>query len=215
MVDSKVLQGIYNIILEHPEVPEGKRRRRRRRKRRSDHDAMMTMVAAAHLMESQLQRVTGHWHTKKLPHKTGQRLHKVACTGAWHSKSYHHHTEMNKIYKIGQSYLIKDGKVIKNNASTDYHMSDGSINSLGGFVHYSEVINAFVRLKGCVLGTKSQQLIFCKSSLEQTKGQAQKTDLSFTTEFGSVSFQTVEEKKAFMGPLKKDQIANVRNRLCS
>lgn len=35
--------------------------------------------------KQKLQRITGHWHTKKLPHKTGQRLHKVACIGAWHS----------------------------------------------------------------------------------------------------------------------------------
>ncbi|CAD7682307.1 unnamed protein product [Nyctereutes procyonoides] len=36
-------------------------------------------------------------------------------------KSYHHCTEINKnIYKIGQGYLVKDGKLIKNNASTDY-----------------------------------------------------------------------------------------------
>lgn len=39
--------------------------------------------------------------------------------------------------------------------------------------------------------------------------------INTTSKFGSVLFQTVEEKKAFMGPLKKDQIANVRNRLCS
>lgn len=35
-----------------------------------------------------------------------------------------------KIYKIGQGYLIKDGKLIKNNASTDYDLSDKSINPL-------------------------------------------------------------------------------------
>ena len=46
-------------------------------------------------------------------------------------KGYHHRTEINKkIYKIGQGYLIKDGKLIKNNASTDYDLSDKSINPL-------------------------------------------------------------------------------------
>lgn len=35
-----------------------------------------------------------------------------------------------QIYKIGQGYLIKDGKLIKNNASTDYDLSDKSINPL-------------------------------------------------------------------------------------
>ncbi|KAL4669334.1 hypothetical protein H8959_007888 [Pygathrix nigripes] len=85
--------------------------------------------------------VTSCWHTKKLPHKTNRGLCKVAYTGAWHlshvafsvactvQKSYHHGTEINKkICKIGQGYLITDGKLIKNNASIDYDLSDKSIN---------------------------------------------------------------------------------------
>ena len=87
--------------------------------------------------------VTSRWHTKKLSRKTHRGLRKVACIGAWHparvafsvaragQKGYHHRTEINKkIYKIGQGYLIKDGKLIKNNASTDYDLSDKSINPL-------------------------------------------------------------------------------------
>ena len=90
-----------------------------------------------------LPGVTSRWHTKKLPRKTHRGLRKVACIGAWHparvafsvaragQKGYHHRTEVNKkIYKIGQGYLIKDGKLIKNNASTDYDLSDKSINPL-------------------------------------------------------------------------------------
>ncbi|WP_350307765.1 50S ribosomal protein L3, partial [Photorhabdus viridis] len=70
--------------------------------------------------------VTSRWHTKKLPRKTHRGLRKVACIRAWHparvafsvaragQKGYHHRTEINnKIYKIGQGYLIKDGKLIK------------------------------------------------------------------------------------------------------
>lgn len=74
--------------------------------------------------------VTSRWHTKKLPRETHIGLCKVACIGAWHpagvsfsvaragQKGYHDRTEINKIYKIGQGYLIEDGKLIKNNAST-------------------------------------------------------------------------------------------------
>lgn len=40
------------------------------------------------------------------------------------------HSFLVQIYKIGQGYLIKDGKLIKNNASTDYDLSDKSINPL-------------------------------------------------------------------------------------
>ncbi|XP_025226564.1 60S ribosomal protein L3-like [Theropithecus gelada] len=168
--------------------------------------------------------VTTRWHTKKLPHKTHRGLRKVACIGAWHparvafsvaragQKGYHHRTEINKkISKIGQGYLIKDGKLIKNNASTDYDLSDKSINPLGGFVHYGEVTNDFVLLKDCVVGTKKWVLTLRKSLLVQTKPQAlEKIDLKFTdttSKFGHGLFQTMEEKKAFMGPLKKDRIA--------
>lgn len=67
----------------------------------------------------------------------------MACIGAWHparvafsvaragQKGYHHRTEINKkIYKIGQGYHTKDGKLVKNNASTEYDLSNKSINPL-------------------------------------------------------------------------------------
>merc|ERR1712179_777388 len=88
--------------------------------------------------------VTSRWHTKKLPRKTHKGLRKVACIGAWHpsriqytvpragQKGYHHRTEINKkIYRIGEGYKMKDGKLIKNNAATDYDLSDKSINPMG------------------------------------------------------------------------------------
>ena len=71
--------------------------------------------------------VTSRWHTKKLPRKTHKGLRKVACVGAWHpsriqftvpragQKGYHHRTEINKkIYRIGEGFKMKDGKVIIN-----------------------------------------------------------------------------------------------------
>merc|ERR1712107_512882 len=70
--------------------------------------------------------VTSRWHTKKLPRKTHKGLRKVACIGAWHpsriqstvpragQKGYHHRTEINKkIYRIGEGYKMKDGKLVK------------------------------------------------------------------------------------------------------
>merc|ERR1712224_906186 len=93
--------------------------------------------------------VTSRWHTKKLPRKTHKGLRKVACIGAWHpsriqstvpragQKGYHHRTEINKkIYRLAEGFKMKDGKLIKNNASTDYDLSDKSINPMGGFPHY-------------------------------------------------------------------------------
>ncbi|KAK2083574.1 60S ribosomal protein L3 [Saguinus oedipus] len=105
----------------------------------------------------------------------------LSCT-RWAERRYHHCTEINKkICKVSQGYLIKNGKLIKNNASTNYDLSDKSINPLGGFVHYGE--------------TKHRAL--------------EKIDLKFidtTCKFGQGRFQTME-KKAFMGPLKKNRIA--------
>ncbi|KAJ3601481.1 hypothetical protein NHX12_032449 [Muraenolepis orangiensis] len=168
--------------------------------------------------------VTSRWHTKKLPRKTHRGLRKVACIGAWHparvafsvaragQKGYHHRTEINKkIYKIGQGYHTKDGKLVKNNAATEYDLSNKSITPLGGFVHYGEVTNDFLMLKGCVIGVKKRVLTLRKSLLIQTNRRAlEKIDLKFidtTSKFGHGRFQTIEEKKAFMGPLKKDRLA--------
>ena len=90
-----------------------------------------------------LPGVTFRWGTKKLPRKTHKGLRKVACIGAWHPArvsfavaragqcGYHHRTELNKkIYRIGTGIHTKDGKVIKNNASTEYDLSDKSITPL-------------------------------------------------------------------------------------
>merc|ERR1711974_324697 len=166
--------------------------------------------------------VTSRWHTKKLPRKTHKGLRKVACIGAWHpsriqstvpragQKGYHHRTEINKkIYRIGEGFKMKDGKLIKNNASTDYDLSDKSINPMGGFPHYGEVKQSFLMIKGCCIGPKKRVLTLRKSLLTHTKKRAlEKISLKFidtTSKFGHGRFQTHAEKAAFMGPLKKDK----------
>merc|ERR1712108_120835 len=129
--------------------------------------------------------VTSRWHTKKLPRKTHKGLRKVACVGAWHpsriqftvpragQKGYHHRTEINKkIYRIGEGYKMKDGKLIKNNAATDYDLADKSINPMGGFPHYGMVKQDFVMIKGCCVGPKKRVLTLRKSLLVHTKRKA-------------------------------------------
>jgi len=168
--------------------------------------------------------VTSRWHTKKLPRKTHKGLRKVACIGAWHparvgfsvaragQKGYHHRTEINKkIYRIGLGVHQKDGKVIRNNASTEFDMSeDKTITPMGGFPHYGEVNNDFVMLLGCTMGPKKRVITLRKSLLTHTKRRAlEKINLKFidtSSKFGHGRFQTSKEKKAFMGPLKKDRI---------
>merc|ERR1711994_408074 len=166
--------------------------------------------------------VTSRWHTKKLPRKTHEGLRKVACIGAWHpshiqftvaragQKGYHHRTEINKkIYDIRDGFHTKDGKLIKNNASTEYDMSEKTITPMGGFPHYGEVNQDFVMIKGCCIGPKKRVLTLRKSLLVQTKRKAlEKISLKFidtSSKFGHGRFQTPQDKAAFMGPLKKDK----------
>jgi len=162
--------------------------------------------------------VTSRWHTKKLPRKTHKGLRKVACIGAWHpsrvqftvaragQKGYHHRTEINKkIYRIG-----KGGKDAKSNASTDQDITEKTITPMGGFPHYGEVNCDYLMLKGCTVGPKKRVLTLRKSLLVQTKRVAlEKINLKFidtSSKMGHGKFQTAQEKKAFMGPMKKDRI---------
>jgi len=165
--------------------------------------------------------VTSRWHTKKLPRKTHKGLRKVACIGAWHpsriqytvaragQKGYHHRTEINKkIYDIRDGFHMKDGKLVKNNAATDYDLADKSINPMGGFPHYGLVKQDFVMIKGCCVGPKKRVLTLRKSLLVHTKRKAlENIKLKFidtSSKMGHGRFQTPKDKMAFMGPLKKD-----------
>ncbi|KAL6477017.1 hypothetical protein MHYP_G00155160 [Metynnis hypsauchen] len=167
-----------------------------------------------------MKGVTSRWHTKKLPRKTHKGLRKVACIGAWHparvgytvaragQKGYHHRTELNKkIYRIGKGVHVQDGKVVRNNASTNYDTTQKTITPLGGFPRYGEVNNDFVMVKGCVVGAKKRVLTLRKSLLMQTTRKAKEAiELKFidtTSKFGHGRFQTAQEKFAFMGPQKK------------
>merc|ERR1711988_936919 len=165
--------------------------------------------------------VTSRWHTKKLPRKTHKGLRKVACIGAWHpsriqftvpragQKGYHHRTEINKkIFRIRDGFHMKDGKLVKNNAATDYDLADKSINPMGGFPHYGLVKQDFVMIKGCCVGPKKRVLTLRKSLLVHTKRKAlEEIKLKFintSSKMGHGRFQTKKDKMSFMGPLKKD-----------
>jgi len=166
--------------------------------------------------------VTSRWHTKKLPRKTHKGLRKVACIGAWHpsriqytvpragQKGYHHRTEINKkIYRMGAGYTMKDGKLIKNNAATDYDLSDKAITPMGGFPHYGEVKQDFLMIKGACIGHKKRLLTLRKTLKTLTKKRfTEKVSLKFidtSSKFGHGRFQTPADKASFMGPLKKDR----------
>jgi len=160
--------------------------------------------------------VTSRWHASKLPRKTHKGLRKVACIGAWHpsrvsftvaragQKGYNHRTEINK--KI---YRIASGSD-KANAKTEFDPIEKTITPLGGFPHYGIINQDFLIIKGCIVGTKKRPITLRKSLIKQTKRVAfEKIQLKFidtSSKFGHGRFQTAEEKKNFMGPMKKDKI---------
>jgi large subunit ribosomal protein L3e len=171
--------------------------------------------------------VTSRWHTRKLPRKTHKGLRKVACIGAWHpsrvrftvarggQKGYHHRTEINKkIFRIGKSSLTAEGK---KNGSTEYDVTEKTINPMGGFPHYGVVNQDYVMIRGCCIGPKKRVLTLRKSLITHTKRFAsEKIDLKFidtSSKFGHGRFQTHAEKKTFMGKLKKDFIAEQEGRV--
>jgi large subunit ribosomal protein L3e len=158
--------------------------------------------------------VTHRYGTKKLPRKTHKGLRKVACIGAWHpsrvmysvpragQRGYHHRVELNKkIYRIGKA-------ADKFNGSTEFDVTEKSITPLGGFPHYGYVNEDFVMIKGACVGAKKRVLTLRKSLITHTKRSAlEKVTLKFvdtSSKFGHGRFQTVAEKKTFLGTLKKD-----------
>jgi len=162
--------------------------------------------------------VTSRWHTKKLPRKTHKGLRKVACVGAWHpsrigygvaragQKGYHHRTEINKkIYRIGKSALVGEGK---KNGSTDYDLTEKTVNPMGGFPHYGMVNHDFIMIRGACIGHKKRPITLRKSLLVHTKRVALEHItlkwIDTSSKWGHGRFQTQAEKKAFMGKHKKD-----------
>jgi large subunit ribosomal protein L3e len=158
--------------------------------------------------------VTHRWGTKKLPRKTHRGLRKVACIGAWHPSrvmysvpragqdGYHHRTEVNKkIYRIGSGADAA-------NASTEYDLTKKTVNPMGGWVRYGLVNEDFVMIKGCCVGVTKRVTVLRKSLLTHTsRSSLEKVQLKFidtSSKFGHGRFQTADEKKAFMGVLKKD-----------
>lgn len=160
--------------------------------------------------------VTTRWGCTRLPRKSHRGLRKVACIGAWHpakvqysvaragQHGYHHRTEMNKkIFRIGKGSDAANG-------TTDFDLTEKSINPVGGFPHYGLIREDFIMVKGCVIGPKKRVITLRKSLFEQTQRDAvEEVSLKFidtSSKFGHGRFQTNEEKVKFMG-LRKKKVA--------
>merc|ERR1711906_75310 len=164
--------------------------------------------------------VVTRWGVTRLPRKTHKGLRKVACIGSWHparvsysvpragQNGYHHRTEINKkVYRIAKGVKSADGKITPNNASTEFDLTVKGITPVGGFPHYGEVNEDYIMLKGAVTGVKKRIITLRKSLLTQTSRPAlEKIELKFidtASKFGHGRYQTIEEKKKMMGPLKE------------
>jgi large subunit ribosomal protein L3e len=154
--------------------------------------------------------VTTRWGTKRLPRKTHRGLRKVGCIGGWHparvrysvaragQNGYHHRTQVNnKIYKIGK----------KGECKTEHDLTAKKITPLGGFPHYGVVREDYLMLRGAVPGVRKRVITLRKSIIPLANRTAQEEiNLKFVdtaSTFGHGKFQTREEKRKFMGPMKK------------
>jgi len=163
--------------------------------------------------------VVQRWGVKKLPRKTHKGLRKVACIGAWHPSrvswtvpragqmGYHHRTIVNnKIYRIGKAARGEGGKITHTNAQTEFDLTEKSITPLGGFVHYGQVLEDFIMVRGSVAGPRKRIITLRKSLHPPTSRSAlEKVTLKFidtASKFGPGRFQTIDEKAKFLGPLK-------------
>jgi len=159
--------------------------------------------------------VTTRWGVTRLPRKTHRGLRKVACIGSWHparvsttvaragQNGYFHRTEMNKkVYRIGKA---------GDNAScqTQADLTEKSITPMGGFVHYGEITNDWIMLKGAIVGVKKRPVILRKSLMKHTsRKHLEEIDIRFidtSSKQGHGRFQTAEEKAKFLGPLASKQ----------
>mmetsp|Transcript_49681 Transcript_49681/g.99728 ORF Transcript_49681/g.99728 Transcript_49681/m.99728 type:complete len:211 (+) Transcript_49681:1-633(+) len=156
----------------------------------------------------------------KLPRKTHRGLCKVGCIGSWHparvgwsvpragQKGYFHRTEVNKkVYRIADGCKKADGSFEHKNATTEFDLTEKSITPMGGFPHYGTVLQDFLMIKGCCVGTKKRVVTLRKTLLAQTSRTAlEEIKLKFidtSSKFGHGRFQTADEKSKFMGVMKK------------
>lgn len=170
--------------------------------------------------------VITRWGITRLPRKTHRGLRKVACIGAWHparvsytvarvgQNGFHHRTETNKkVYKVGTGEKhCGEGEF---NAKTEIDLSDKHITPMGGFVRYGRVKEDYVMIKGSCPGCVKRPITIRKPLVCPTNSVA-KEDVQLkwidtSSKFGHGRFQTVVERKAFTGNLKRDIKAEAEN----
>ena len=69
-----------------------------------------------------------------------------------------------------KNYRIRKGSDAAN-ASTEFDLTKKNINPMGGFVHYGEVKNDYVMIRGCCVGTKKRPLVLRRTIHPRTSRQ--------------------------------------------
>lgn len=165
--------------------------------------------------------VTSRYGVRKLPRKTHKGLRKVGCIGAWHpprvswtvgragQKGFHSRCLVNKkIYLVGKSLATEEGR---RSATTAFDLTEKDINPVGGFPNYGRVTEDFLMIKGSVLAPPKRVITIRKGALPAaTKSRAAKEEIVLkfidtASKHGTGHFQTIKEKKKFMGASKKDK----------
>merc|ERR1712199_146802 len=121
--------------------------------------------------------VVTRWGVTKLPRKTHKGLRKVACIGSWHPSRVKY-----SVARAGQN----------------------------GYHHRTELNKKIYRVaKGACPGVKRRLITMRKSLVNQTsRNSLEEINLKFidtSSKFGHGRFQTADEKKKFMGPMKTKQ----------
>merc|ERR1711903_158772 len=112
-------------------------------------------------------------------------------------------------YRIGAAARQADKTVKQNNATTDFDLTVKGITPLGGFPHYGEVLEDYIMIKGACPGVKRRLITMRKTLVDQSsRNSLEEINLKFidtSSKFGHGRFQTADEKKKFMGPMKTKQ----------
>lgn len=158
------------------------------------------------------QGVVKRYGVTILPRKSNKGIRKVACIGAWHPSrvmysvaragqmGFHKRTQANcAVYAIGKG----DQPVV-----TDFDLTVKTINPMGGFVHYGNVVNDYIMVKGPVTGPHKRVVTLRKSIITKPMGDFTLKFVDTSSKIGSGRFQTPEEKRAFYGISKPEVIGD-------
>jgi len=164
--------------------------------------------------------VVSRWGVARLARKTHKGLRKVACIGAWHpsrvsysvaragQKGFFHRCLNNiKVYMVGKSLSTEEGKTA---GTTKYDITKKSINPISGWPRYGFITEDFLMLKGHVTGPPRRVLTLrkgCLPTATSSRAAKEEIELKFVdtaSKLGTGHFQTKDEKKRFMGPMKKE-----------